>query len=70
MKGFLHFVFVPQIQEGIGRKIGDLIQYIAQVVASFAISFYLSWKLTIVLIAAIPAIGAAGNTILWPPSVP
>lgn len=44
-----------------GRKVGDLTQYIAQFVGSFVVAFYLSWKLTVVLIASIPAIGIAGK---------
>lgn len=53
-----------QIQDGLGRKVGDLTQYIAQFIGSFVVAFYLSWKLTVVLIASIPAIGIAGMCIL------
>jgi ABC-type bacteriocin/lantibiotic exporter with double-glycine peptidase domain len=35
-------------------------QYAAQVIASFGVSFYLTWKLTLVLMCAIPFIAAAG----------
>jgi hypothetical protein len=44
-----------------GRKVGDLVQYLAQIIGSFVVAFYLSWKLTVVLIASIPAIGLAGK---------
>lgn len=51
---------VGKVQDGMCRKVGDLIQYVTQVVAAFIVAFYLNWKLTVVLIAAIPIIGAAG----------
>jgi ATP-binding cassette subfamily B (MDR/TAP) protein 1 len=50
-----------KIQDGMGRKIGDSVQYITQIVGSFAVAFYLSWRLAIVLIAAFPAIAGAGK---------
>jgi len=48
------------VQDGIGRKIGDLIQYGSQFIGSFCVAFYLNWELTSVLLAAIPVIGLAG----------
>jgi ABC-type bacteriocin/lantibiotic exporter with double-glycine peptidase domain len=36
-----------QVQDGFGRKVGDLTQYAVQVVGAFIVSFYLSWKLTV-----------------------
>lgn len=50
-----------KVQDGIGRKVGDFCQYFAQVVGSFAAAFYLSWKLTLVLMAGVPLIGLAGS---------
>ena len=50
-----------KIQDGLGRKVGDSIQYIAQIIGSFAVAFYLSWRLTAVLIAAFPIIAGAGT---------
>lgn len=52
---------VGKLQDGMGRKIGDLIQYITQFIASMVVAFYLSWQLTVVLLAAIPLIGLAGK---------
>jgi ABC-type multidrug transport system fused ATPase/permease subunit len=49
-----------KIQDGMGRKVGDSIQYITQIIGSFAVAFYLSWRLTVVLIAAFPIIAGAG----------
>jgi ATP-binding cassette, subfamily B (MDR/TAP), member 1 len=49
-----------QIQDGMGRKVGDLLQYLTQVVAALGVAFYLCWELTVVLLAAIPLIGLAG----------
>ena len=51
-----------KIQDGTGRKIGDLIQYTTQLVASYVVAFYLCWQLTIVLIAAFPLIAGSGKT--------
>lgn len=49
-----------KVQDGLGRKVGDLIQYIAQFIAAFLVGFYLCWQLTLVLLCAIPLIGSAG----------
>ncbi len=55
---------IGKVQDGTGRKMGDLIQYITQFVAAMGVAFYLNWKLSLVLLAAIPIIGLAGNFIL------
>lgn len=47
------------LQDGMGRKNGDTIEYAAQFVGGFVIAFMQSWRLTLVLIAAIPAIVVA-----------
>ena len=49
-----------KIQDGLGRKMGDLFQFSTQILAAFAVGVYLSWELTLVLLAAIPLIGGAG----------
>jgi ATP-binding cassette subfamily B (MDR/TAP) protein 1 len=51
---------IGKVQDGTGRKVGDLIQYVAQFVTAMGVSFYLNWKLSLVLLAAIPVIGVAG----------
>eukprot|EP01033_Poteriospumella_lacustris_P014692 gene14693-10505_t len=51
---------IGKVQDGTGRKVGDLIQYVTQFVAALGVAFYLNWKLSLVLLAAIPIIGAAG----------
>jgi ABC-type multidrug transport system fused ATPase/permease subunit len=50
-----------KVQDGIGRKVGDMSQYAAQIIASFGVSFYLTWQLTLVLMCAIPLIAGAGT---------
>ena len=50
-----------QIQDGVGRKTADLLQFIAQIISSFIVGFYFCPKLTGVLIASIPAVGFAGS---------
>lgn len=49
-----------KIQDGMGRKFGDFLFNIIQFIASVAVSFYLSWKLSLVLLASIPFIVASG----------
>lgn len=49
------------MQDGLGRKAGDLIQYLVQILGSFVVGFYLSWQLTVVLMASMPLIGASGD---------
>lgn len=44
-----------------GRKFGDAIQYISQVILSIVAAFYLSWKVSIVIVVSIPLLGAAGT---------
>ena len=46
--------------DGIGRKIGDLIQYASQVIFAFIVAFYFNWKLTLVLLTSFPLIAGAG----------
>ncbi len=52
------------IQDGIGRKLGDLIYNTVQFIAVICISFYLSWKLSLVLLVSIPFIFGAGTLFL------
>lgn len=49
-----------KVQDGFGRKIGDLIQYLFQAMASLIIAFYFNWKIALVLLCAIPFCAAAG----------
>lgn len=49
-----------QIQDGTGRKIGDLIQNTVQICACLGVAFYFQWKIACVLLCSIPAIGIAG----------
>jgi ATP-binding cassette subfamily B (MDR/TAP) protein 1 len=50
-----------KLQDGLGRKIGDAIQYATQFVFAFGSALYLRWELTVVLLAAFPVIAAAGT---------
>jgi ATP-binding cassette, subfamily B (MDR/TAP), member 1 len=47
------------LQDGMGRKNGDVLEYMAQFIGGFVIAFMQSWRLTLVLMAAIPAIVVA-----------
>ncbi|XP_035989699.1 ATP-dependent translocase ABCB1-like isoform X2 [Fundulus heteroclitus] len=48
---------VYKIQEGIGDKVGMLIQRFTSFFASFIIGFIKGWKLTLVILAVSPALG-------------
>lgn len=50
-----------KVQEGVTRKVGDLIQHTFQFLIGFVAAFYLCWKLAIVIIAAFPLVAAAGT---------
>ena len=49
-----------KVQDGVGRKLGDCIQYVVQIIGAFAVAFYLSWELSLVLLVSFPLVGAAG----------
>lgn len=49
-----------KIQDGMGRKIGDLIFNLVQFISSVVVSFYLSWKLSLVLLVSIPFLCLSG----------
>ncbi|XP_035989740.1 ATP-dependent translocase ABCB1 [Fundulus heteroclitus] len=48
---------VYKIQEGIGDKVGMLIQSFSSFIAAFIIGFTKGWKLTLVILAVSPALG-------------
>lgn len=48
---------VYKIQEGIGDKVGLLIQAYTTFIASFVIGFIQGWKLTLVILAVSPLLG-------------
>eukprot|EP01033_Poteriospumella_lacustris_P001046 gene1046-756_t len=52
--------YIGKIQDGTGRKIGDLIQNTVQICACLGVAFYFQWKIACVLLCSIPAIGIAG----------
>jgi ABC-type multidrug transport system fused ATPase/permease subunit len=50
-----------KIQDGMGRKLGDAIQFVGQIIGCYATAFYLSWRLAVVLIAAVPVVAGIGK---------
>ena len=52
---------IGKIQDGSGRKIGDALQYLAQIIGSYTLAFYLNWRLTLVMLASFPVIAGAGR---------
>uniref|UniRef100_A0A3B3BHS7 ATP-binding cassette, sub-family B (MDR/TAP), member 4 n=1 Tax=Oryzias melastigma TaxID=30732 RepID=A0A3B3BHS7_ORYME len=51
---------VYKIQEGIGDKVGMLIQSVSSFITAFVIGFTKGWKLTLVILAVSPALGISG----------
>ncbi|XP_010559276.1 PREDICTED: ABC transporter B family member 9 [Tarenaya hassleriana] len=50
------------IQDAMGEKVGKFIQLISTFIGGFAIAFVKGWRLTVVLLACIPLLVAAGGT--------
>lgn len=57
--------YTGKVEDGMGKKVGDLTQFVFQLLGSFAAAFYLCWELTVVLLAAIPVIGMAGGFMVY-----
>jgi ABC-type multidrug transport system fused ATPase/permease subunit len=51
---------VSIIQEGMGEKLGSMIQNFAMFITGFIIAFIKGWRLTLVLLACIPLLGLGG----------
>jgi len=51
------------VDEGIGHKIGMLLQAITTVLVGFIMGFVYGWKLTLVMITASPLVVIAGGII-------
>ncbi|RHY13606.1 hypothetical protein DYB36_010292 [Aphanomyces astaci] len=45
------------VQDGMGRKVGECINFVAMAIAGFAIAFSYSWKIALVMVAFTPLIG-------------
>jgi ATP-binding cassette subfamily B (MDR/TAP) protein 1 len=52
---------LAQVQDGLGRKLGDVVQYCTQFLFAFAVAFYYNWELTLVLLSAFPFIALSGT---------
>ena len=61
----ISFLFrdLNKVEEGIGHKIGMLLQAITTVLVGFIMGFVYGWKLTLVMIAASPLAVIAGGII-------
>jgi ATP-binding cassette subfamily B (MDR/TAP) protein 1 len=53
---------IAQVQDGLGRKLGDVVQYCTQFLFAFAVAFYYNWQLTLVLLSAFPFIALSGTS--------
>ena len=47
---------ILKVNAGIGRQVGDVINYSVQTIGGFIVAFYLSWELTLVLLSVFPLI--------------
>ena len=52
---------IGKIQDGTGRKAGEAIQLLSQLVASYILALYLDWRLTLVMFASFPLLAGAGT---------
>ncbi len=52
---------IGKIQDGSGRKIGDSLQYVTQIIGSYTLAFYLNWRLTLVMLACFPLLAGSGT---------
>ena len=50
-----------KLQDGMGRRISDMIQFSSQFLLSFVAALYLNWNLALVLLVSLPIIGASGE---------
>ena len=48
------------MQAGLGKRLGDVVQYMTQFIFAFAVAFYYNWKLALVLLSAFPFIALSG----------
>jgi len=60
---FFLFRDLNKVDEGIGHKIGMLLQAITTVLVGFIMGFVYGWKLTLVMIAVSPLVVIAGGII-------
>ena len=51
---------IPKIQEAIGDKVASFLQFFGMFIAGFAVGFAYGWKLTLVILAITPIMGAGG----------
>jgi ABC-type multidrug transport system fused ATPase/permease subunit len=49
-----------KLQDGLTRKLSDLVQYVLQFMVAFATALYLCWQLAVVLLASFPLIAISG----------
>lgn len=50
-----------KLQDGMGRRVGDVLQNAFQFLLGFVAALYLSWQLTVVLLVSLPIIGTSGE---------
>lgn len=52
------------IREAIGDKLGNLFQFLSMFFGGFAIGFYFNYKLTLILVGMLPALGLGGYIVM------
>lgn len=50
-----------KVQDGLGRRVADVLENLFQFMVAFSASLYLCWQLTVVLLASFPLIAVAGK---------
>ena len=49
-----------KFRKGIGRKLGEAIQFTCTIIGGFIYAFYVSWRVSLVILAVVPLMMAAG----------
>jgi ATP-binding cassette subfamily B (MDR/TAP) protein 1 len=53
-----------RFKRGVGRKMGEAIQFTCNIIGGFIYAFYVSWKVSLVILAVVPLMAAAGFFLL------
>ena len=56
---------MKKIEAGLGEKVGFSFQHISSFITGFVIGFIYGWKLTLVILAAVPVLMVAGGIMAY-----
>lgn len=58
---FVSFYFCFQHNRGTGRKLGEGIQFTTTVIGGFIFAFYVSWRVSLLILAVVPLIAVSAR---------